>query len=66
MAGPENFWRCGACHLQRGYAAEQGKPVLYVTERCVFALRPDGLELVEVAPGIESSGIFWRGWISGP
>jgi len=27
--------------------------VLYVTERCVFALRPDGLELTEVAPGID-------------
>jgi propionate CoA-transferase len=27
--------------------------VLYVTERCVFKLTPDGLELVEVAPGID-------------
>jgi propionate CoA-transferase len=35
------------------FAAAQGKRVLYVTERCVLALRPDGLELVEVAPGID-------------
>ena len=34
-------------------AAEQGKEVLYVTERCVFRLTPDGLALVEVAPGID-------------
>jgi len=34
-------------------AAERGKPVLYVTERCVFRLRPDRLELLEVAPGID-------------
>jgi propionate CoA-transferase len=27
--------------------------VLYVTERCVFRLTPGGLELVEVAPGID-------------
>ncbi|MBT6139314.1 MAG: acyl CoA:acetate/3-ketoacid CoA transferase [Rhodospirillaceae bacterium] len=34
-------------------AAAQGRPVHYVTERCVFTLRPDGLELTEVAPGID-------------
>jgi propionate CoA-transferase len=35
------------------FAAAQEKPVLYITERCVFALRRDGLELIEVAPGID-------------
>src|SRR5579863_1055899 len=35
------------------FAASRGQPVLYVTERCVFTLRPDGLELLEVAPGID-------------
>lgn len=25
----------------------------YVTERCVFVLRQDGLQLIEVAPGID-------------
>src|SRR4030095_10126568 len=35
------------------YALKRGQPVLYVTERCVFRLTPGGLELVEVAPGID-------------
>ena len=34
-------------------AAAKEKPVLYVTERCVFRLRPEGLQLMEVAPGID-------------
>jgi propionate CoA-transferase len=35
------------------YAAMNKRPVLYVTERCVFRLREEGLELVEIAPGID-------------
>ncbi|MBV8110654.1 MAG: acyl CoA:acetate/3-ketoacid CoA transferase [Hyphomicrobiales bacterium] len=35
------------------YAGKRRQKVLYVTERCVLALRPDGLELVEVAPGVD-------------
>src|SRR5271165_2495718 len=35
------------------YAAAAGQPVLYVTERCVFQLTPDGLELTEIAPGAD-------------
>lgn len=35
------------------YAVRQGKPVYYITERCVFTLTPSGLELIEVAPGID-------------
>lgn len=34
-------------------AAESGQQVLYVTERCVFKLTRDGLELIEVAPGVD-------------
>jgi propionate CoA-transferase len=36
-----------------GYAAKKGQRVLYVTERCVFRLGASGLELIEVAPGID-------------
>jgi propionate CoA-transferase len=35
------------------FAASRAQSVLYVTERCVFALTPNGLELREVAPGID-------------
>ncbi|MBY5325588.1 acyl CoA:acetate/3-ketoacid CoA transferase [Rhizobium leguminosarum] len=34
-------------------ARETHQSVLYVTERCVFSLIPEGLELIEVAPGID-------------
>jgi len=35
------------------FAADQDKEVLYITERCVFKLTGDGLELIEIAPGID-------------
>ena len=34
------------------YAVMKNQPVLYVTERCVFSLTKDGMELIEIAPGI--------------
>ena len=34
-------------------AAREERSVLYVTERCVFGLIENGLELLEVAPGID-------------
>ena len=34
-------------------ARNAGRDILYVTERAVFRLQPDGIELIEIAPGIE-------------
>jgi propionate CoA-transferase len=36
-----------------GEAVKRKQPVLYVTERCVLRLGADGLELTEVAPGVD-------------
>lgn len=35
------------------YAMELGQKVLFVTERAVFEKRPEGLVLIEIAPGID-------------
>ena len=36
-------------------ALRQGQRILYVTERCVFELTPDGIQLAEVYKGIDAS-----------
>ena len=35
------------------YAMKRNQYVLYITERCVFRLTPDGMLLTEIAPGID-------------
>ena len=34
-------------------ANKNGQHVMYITERCVFVLKEDGLHLTEIAPGID-------------
>jgi len=35
------------------YAVMKNQPVLFITERCVFSLTKEGMQLIEIAPGID-------------
>ncbi len=35
------------------YGLKKGQRVIYVTERCVFELTQEGMQLIEIAPGID-------------
>lgn len=41
------------CTFDAHLALQRGQRVLYITERAVFGLTPSGLELQEIAPGID-------------
>ena len=45
--------RVGQITFSGHYASQKNQEVMYITERCVFKLTDAGLELTEVAPGID-------------
>jgi propionate CoA-transferase len=45
--------RIGQITFCASLASASGKEVLFITERCVFRLTEGGLELIEVAPGVD-------------
>lgn len=53
VAAPKFLQNVEQCTFSGAYAAAAHKPVLFITERCVFRLTPEGLELIEIAPGLD-------------
>ncbi len=45
--------RVGQITFSGGLASEEDHEVYFVTERCVFRLAREGLQLIEVAPGVD-------------
>ncbi|GMQ93275.1 MAG: acyl CoA:acetate/3-ketoacid CoA transferase [Acidimicrobiia bacterium] len=45
--------RVGQITFRADVANARGQNIMYITERCVFALGPRGLSLTEVAPGVD-------------
>jgi propionate CoA-transferase len=50
---PKLVARVGQITFSAAQARARGQRVLYITERCVLRLGPRGLELLEIAPGLD-------------
>jgi propionate CoA-transferase len=50
---PKFVARVGQITFSAAQARARGQRVLYITERCVLRLGPVGLELLEIAPGLD-------------
>jgi propionate CoA-transferase len=50
---PKLVARVGQITFSAEQALARGQRVLYITERCVLRLGPAGLELIEIAPGLD-------------
>lgn len=45
--------KCLQLTFDAGLAVKNGKYLLYITERCVFKRTPEGMVLIEIAPGVD-------------